>query len=73
MHKRIFFGTLSAKAYLIGYHSCIYRQARPQGSLEAVRKKEWGSLGEGCPFLFLFGARAKICRSSPNAPQKVFK
>ena len=47
-----FIGTLLAKDYLIVYHSCINRQTRPQGGLDAVRKKGWGSLGEGCPFLF---------------------
>gem|GEM_PF-5220545 len=63
-------GTLLAIGNLIDYHSDSYRQASPQGGLEAVRKKEWGSLGEGCPFLFLFAPRARISRSFVSAPQK---
>ena len=70
--RESFIGTLLAKDYLIEYHSCISRQTRPQGGLDALRKKGWGSLGEGCPFLLSFGSKAKISRSSPNAPQKVF-
>jgi hypothetical protein len=45
-----FIVTLLGKDYLIGYHSCIYRQTSPQGGLDAVRKRGGAVLGKAALF-----------------------